>query len=487
MLTPMPFDSLGLHPVLERAVRGLGFAEPTAIQASLVPAALAGGDLFGLAPTGTGKTLAFLLPVAHRLLSEPPPMEEGPRKRLRSGKFRRAAARVDPRQRLRAIVLCPTRELAQQVAKDARELLKGTLLKVAAVWGKSALGPQREAIADGVDLLVGTPGRVRELIELDALSLAYLRHAVVDEADRMLDLGFLPQVETLLDRMPEKRQLVLLSATCPPAVGRLVEQFLKEPTRIEAGEHGRPARHVAQTLWRITEERKTPLLLHVLSDPGRTGVIVFTRTRRRAGWVAQALRNQKIATELFHGDRSQAQREKALASFAAGEVRVLVATDVAARGLHVPATRTVVNYDLPVLPEEFVHRVGRAGHGGGFAESFSFVSDEDAVSRGRIEKLLKEPLLTQPAPDVSKFERKREPKPAAAKPSRPPRPPHMDPQQAKLDELARLDREQARRAEGERRQRGAKKSPFRQKESRKPIARGQKPGRGVRSIGPKTG
>jgi ATP-dependent RNA helicase RhlE len=469
MLTPMSFASLGLHPTVDRAVRGLGFAEPTAIQASLVPAALAGGDIFGLAPTGTGKTLAFLLPVAHRLLSEPPPMEEG------------------PRQRLRAIVLCPTRELAQQVAKDARELLKGTLLKVAAVWGKSALGPQREAIADGVDLLVGTPGRVRELIELDALSLAYLRHAVVDEADRMLDLGFLPQVETLLDRMPEKRQLVLLSATCPPAVGRLVEQFLKEPTRIEAGEHGRPARHVAQTLWRITEERKTPLLLHVLSDPGRTGVIVFTRTRRRAGWVAQALRNQKIATELFHGDRSQAQREKALASFAAGEVRVLVATDVAARGLHVPATRTVVNYDLPVLPEEFVHRVGRAGHGGGFAESFSFVSDEDAVSRGRIEKLLKEPLLTQPAPDVSKFERKREPKPAAAKPSRPPRPPHMDPQQAKLDELARLDREQARRAEGERRQRGAKKSPFRQKESRKPIARGQKPGRGVRSIGPKTG
>lgn len=484
----MSFASLGLHPTVDRAVRGLGFAEPTAIQASLVPAALAGGDIFGLAPTGTGKTLAFLLPVAHRLLSEPPPMEEGPRKRLRSGKFRRAARRVDPRSRLRAIVLCPTRELAQQVAKDARELFKGTLLRVAAVWGKSALAPQREAIEEGVDLLVGTPGRVRELIELDALSLAYLRHAVVDEADRMLDLGFLPQVEALLDRMPENRQLILLSATCPPVIASLVERVLKQPTRIEAGEHGRPARHVEQTIWRITEERKTPLLLHVLADPTRTGVIVFTRTRRRAGWVAQALRNQKVATELFHGDRSQAQREKALATFAAGEARVLVATDVAARGLHVPATRTVVNYDLPVLPEEFVHRVGRAGHGGGFAESFSFVSDEDAVSRGRIEKLLKEPLRTQPAPDVSKFERKREPKPTRAGPgTKPPRVRRIDPQQARLDELARLDREQARRAEGERRRRGNKQSPFRQKESRKPIARGQKPGGGVRAIGPKAG
>ena len=484
----MSFASLGLHPTVDRAVRGLGFAEPTAIQASLVPAALGGGDIFGLAPTGTGKTLAFLLPVAHRLLSEPPPMEEGPRKRLRSGKFRRSSKRVDPRARLRAIVLCPTRELAQQVAKDAGELFKGTLLRVAAVWGKSALGPQREAIEDGVDLLVGTPGRVRELIDLDALSLAYIRQAVVDEADRMLDLGFLPQVEGLLDRMPERRQLILLSATCPPAIGSLVERVLREPTRVEAGEHGRPARHVEQTIWRITEERKVPLLLQVLADPARTGVIVFTRTRRRAGWVAQALRNQKIATELFHGDRSQAQREKALAAFAAGEARVLVATDVAARGLHVPATRTVINYDLPVLPEEFVHRVGRAGHGGGFAESFSFVSDDDAVSRGRIEKLLGEPLRTQPAPDVSKFERRREPKPAvAAATAKPARVRRVDPQQAKLDELARLDREQARRAEGERRRRGAKQSPFRQKEARKPIAKGQKPGRGVRPIGPKAG
>lgn len=377
----MSFDAMALHPVVRRGVDALGFREPTPIQRIVVPPALEGRDVIGLAPTGTGKTLAYLLPVAHRLLADPPPLE-----RLRKRSSRRSAARVDASTRLRAIVLCPTRELAQQVAKDARALLKGSLLKVAAVWGKSPLGPQRAAIEAGVDLLAGTPGRVRELLELDALSLVHIRHVVVDEVDRMLDLGFLPQVSMILERMPPERQMILTSATMPPVVTALAERFLRNPITVEAAGHTRPAEHVGQVLYEIDDLAKVALLLAVLQHGPRRGVVVFVRTRRRAGWVAAALRRKGIACGLLHGDRSQVQRDKALAEFAAGKSAVLVATDVAARGLHVPAVRTVVNYDLPLLPEEYVHRVGRAGHGGGFAESFTFL-EPTPEERARWERI----------------------------------------------------------------------------------------------------
>ncbi len=365
------FDSLGLHPLVQRGLDSLGFTHPTPIQATFVPPALAGSDVIGLAPTGTGKTLAYVMPVAHRLLSDPPTILKGPRKR--AGK---SSKRVDRRTRLRSIVLCPTRELAQQVAKDARALVKGSLLRVGAVWGKSPLGPQREMIEEGVDLLVGTPGRIRELLDLDALSLAYVRHVVIDEADRMLDLGFMPQVEGILERMPPERQILLLSATFPPMVNRLSAKFLREPQRVESGGHSTPAKHLVQQVFSVDDAFKTALTLALVDGGKRRGVIIFCRTRRRTGWVAGALVKRGIATGLVHGDRSQAQREHDLAEFAAGRLPVLVATDVASRGLHIPAIRTVINYDVPLMPEEYVHRVGRAGHGGGFGESFTFVAPE---------------------------------------------------------------------------------------------------------------
>lgn len=383
------FDGLGLHPVLRRAVAALGFERPTSIQASLVPAAITGRDVIGLAPTGTGKTLAFLMPVAHRLLSDPPPILKGPRKRG----TRQSGRRVDPRSRLRAIILCPTRELAQQVAKDAQALVRGSLLKVGAVWGKSAIAPQRDMIREGLDLLVGTPGRIRELLDEDALSLAYVRHVVVDEADRMLDLGFLPQVEGILERMPPERQILFLSATFPPMVHELGDRFLREPERVESGGHSRPARHLQQRLYEVEDAFKTSLVLAVVEGGlegdtagRRNGVIIFCRTRRRTGWVAGALKARGISVGVVHGDRSQAQREHDLAEFAAGRLRTLVATDVASRGLHIPAIRTVINYDVPLLPEEYVHRVGRAGHGGGSGESITFVSPEPEES-GRWRRL----------------------------------------------------------------------------------------------------
>ncbi|MFO0827543.1 MAG: DEAD/DEAH box helicase [Phycisphaerales bacterium] len=398
----MPFDALGLHPIVRRGIEMLGFAEPTPIQAALVPAVIDGKDAVGLAPTGTGKTLAYVLPIAHRLLADPPPLLRGPKKR--GGK---AAKRVDPRTRLRAIVLCPTRELAQQVAKDARALLRGSLLRTGAVWGKAPIGPQRELLETGIDFLAGTPGRVRELLEVEALSLAHVRHVVVDEADRMLDLGFAPQVEAILERAPPDRQTLFMSATFPPMLEELKSRFLRDPVRIESGEHSRPASHVAQTLYEVEDAYKTALVLALVTGEKRRGVLVFTRTRRRAGWVAQALRSHGVSTGLLHGDRSQPQREQALAEFAAGRTAALVATDIAARGLHIPAIRTVINYDVPLWPEEYVHRVGRAGHGGGFGESFTFVTSEaDEVSRWkRIAKIAHVDLAATSLPDVGEWMR----------------------------------------------------------------------------------
>lgn len=402
----MPFDALGLHPVVRRGLDALGFTEPTPIQAALVPSAIDGKDVIGLAPTGTGKTLAYVLPIAHRLLSDPPPILKGPRKRG-GGK---SAKRVDPRTRLRALVLCPTRELAQQVAKDANALTRGSLLRVGAVWGKSPLAPQREMIEGGIDFLAGTPGRVRELLDADALSLAQVRHVVVDESDRMLDLGFLPQVEGVLDRMPPDRQMLFLSATFPPIVEELMAKFSSSPVRIETGRHTRPAAHVGQTLYEVDDRFKTALTLSLIVGAKRRGVLVFVRTRRRAGWVAQALRNHGVTTGLLHGDRSQTQRELALSEFAAGRTAVLVATDIAARGLHIPAIKTVINYDVPLMPEEYVHRVGRAGHGGGFGESFSLVATE-AEERSRWQRIARIAdvlLVPVPVPDLRTWMRPEE-------------------------------------------------------------------------------
>jgi ATP-dependent RNA helicase RhlE len=484
-------ESLGLHPLVRRGVAALGFTHPTPIQAVFVPPATMGGDVIGLAPTGTGKTLAYLMPIAHRLLSDPPPLLRGPRKRGggKSGK------RVDPRTRLRAIILCPTRELAQQVAKDAQALVRGSLLKVAAVWGKSPLAPQREEIEGGLDLLVGTPGRVRELLDLDALSLAHVRHVIVDEADRMLDLGFLPQVEGILERMPPERQILLLSATFPPMVDRLIERFLREPAKIEAGGHSRPASHLEQHLHRVDDAFKTSLTLALVDGGKRKGVIIFCRTRRRTGWVAGALAKYKIPTGVVHGDRSQAQRENDLAEFAAGRLRVLVATDVAARGLHIPAVRTVINYDVPLLPEEYVHRVGRAGHGGGFGESFTLVArdpEEDARWK-RLCRLTGLELEPTPPPDMTPWMRPedrerydREVKRQARAAQR-----AMDDAHRAALETEASEAEEAQRLKGGKPQSpkvkkkstkraGKSKHQYRGGRAKQPIAKGERPGAGVR-------
>jgi superfamily II DNA/RNA helicase len=376
-----------LHRLVLRGITDLGFKAPTPIQEAFIPAAVAPAegddplhsrDLVGLAPTGTGKTLAYGIPLADLLLRHKP-VETGGR-------------RTDPRTRLRALVLVPTRELTQQVAEEIRSLIRGSLLRVTAVYGKVAIQPQADALRKGVDIVVATPGRARELIEADAMTLAHLRYIVCDEADRMLDMGFLPQVEWVLARAPEGRARWLLSATLPKQVEDLVHKRLAKPDKIMVGTRNAAAAHLAHQRMLVDEELKTPALLSLLArEELRRGIVVYCASRRRTGWVAGALRRNEISTAVVHGDRSQLQREKALESFAHGRCRVLVATDVAARGLHVPGIKLVVNYDVPVSPEEWIHRVGRAGHGGGEGSSITFVSPEERV---RWESVLQ---LAQPA------------------------------------------------------------------------------------------
>lgn len=485
------FEKLELNPIVLRGLVRLGYDRPTPIQEATIPAALKGRDVVGLAPTGTGKTLAYTIPLAHRLLGEPPPTRKG--------------RPVDPTKRLRTLVLCPVRELAQQVAEEARTLVKGSVLKTRAVYGKAALKPQRDAIAQGVDFLVGTPGRLRELIDCGALSLAHIRTVVVDEGDRMLDMGFLPQVRHLLARVPAERQMMFFSATMPDPIARLADDFLHLPFRAEIGANT-VVEHIGQFSMHVPDAVKVALLLALIKDADRRGVIIFVRTRRRAGWVATALRRNQLQIGIVHGNRSQAQRQRAIEQFSSGEIPVLVATDVAARGLHIPAIRTVINYDLPTTVEEYVHRVGRAGHGGGFGEAYTLVSPREEAQWPRFSSVAGTTVKKVKPPDFSEYmrtsdleriSRTRDGSKALA--------------QLKLKSASsssgtsrKSGRKQAGKkaggkgghasSAGSRKRRTEKKShetkpkfgargnAARRESKRRPIARGEKPGSGVRSV-----
>lgn len=374
----------------------LGFGTPTAVQAAVHAPFMERRDVLALAPTGSGKTLAFGVPLLAQLLLKPP-------ERHKAG---RGVHFVNPHERLRAIVLSPTRELAQQVAGDLTQAAKGSVLRIGAVFGKSALAPQREMVAGGLDILVGTPGRLLELLDLGALTLARVSCVVVDEADRMMDMGFMPQVERVMGWVPTDRQVVCLSATLPAATESRVLQLLRDPTRVDVGLRNAPA-HRRHVRCDVADHDKSALLVALIREHHMKGLVVYVRTRRRAGWVTQALRRHKISVDVLHGDRSQRARNEALAAFAAGTVDCLVATDVAARGLHVPRIKSVVNYDVPLMPEDFVHRVGRAGHGGGEAESFTFVDREEFSAWRAIEALSGVQTAAFTLPDFTPYQRER--------------------------------------------------------------------------------
>lgn len=359
----MSFTELKLHPSLLRAVEDLGFVKPTPIQSSAIPPALEGRDVLGCAETGNGKTAAFLLPILQRL----------------AGK---------PRGKTRALILAPTRELAAQIEEHLIELARHTPITSAAVFGGVGMGPQVDAFRRGVDILVATPGRLLDHFQHPYAKLDGLEVLVLDEADRMLDMGFLPDIRRVMRHLPAQRQTMLFSATMPAPIVELSRELMRDPARLNVERKAKAASGITHGAYTVPQTLKSPLLLHLLNNHDMESVVVFTRTKHRANRLADYLEKHGISAARIHGNRSQAQRTAALGGFKKGEFRVLVATDIAARGIDVEALSHVVNFDVPHVPEDYIHRSGRTARAEATGDAYTFVSPEEEGDFRQIEKAL---------------------------------------------------------------------------------------------------
>ena len=350
----MPFASLGLSPALLRAIAARSYHKPTAIQLAAIPAALQGKDVLGSARTGSGKTAAFALPLLQQLENTP---------------------RMSP-PRARALVLVPTRELSSQVGESIRSLAQFLphALKVTVVFGGVSINPQLMGLRGGTDIVVATPGRLLDLIDHNALSLDNVNTLVLDEADRLLDMGFSDELNRILSMLPKERQNLFFSATFPPAVQVLAQQLLRDPVRIDVLPEPQSASDIAQQAIAVDAARRTQLLRHLIGTRGWKRVLVFVATKHAAEMVADKLRKVRINAEPFHGELSQGKRTQVLADFKASRLKVVVATDVAARGLDIAMLPVVVNYDLPRSAVDYTHRIGRTGRAGEQGVAISFVS-----------------------------------------------------------------------------------------------------------------
>lgn len=353
------FKSLGLSEPLVRSIVKAGYTTPTPIQAAAVPPALLGQDLTGCAQTGTGKTAAFVLPMLDRLL---PASSSNNKKKWRP---------------VRALVVTPTRELALQVAESVRTYGQFTGLRGTAVFGGVGYGPQLSAFRNGVDIVIATPGRLLDHLDNGKLDLSNVEILVLDEADRMFDMGFEKDVRKIVATMPKRRQTLLFSATMPPAIQKLAASIQYEPQLIEIGERTNPAKTVTQRFYRVAPTKKNDLLLHILENEDVQSMLVFSRTRHRANRLSQRLKKKGIRTAPIHSDRTQGQRQRALADFKSGKVQVLVATDIAARGIDVDGISHVINFDTPNQAEDYIHRIGRTGRAENSGLALTFVSPDE--------------------------------------------------------------------------------------------------------------
>jgi ATP-dependent RNA helicase RhlE len=382
----MPFEEFHLDEPLLRAVRRLGFEAPTPIQQQAIPPALAGQDVMGLARTGTGKTAAFVLPSLQRL--------------------RQASGGKNPRM----VVLAPTRELAQQITEDARQLAQFTDVRLCAVYGGAPLRRQAEQLRRGVDIVVATPGRLLDHIHRRNVRFDDLQILVLDEADRMLDMGFLPDIESIVLRMPVERQTMLFSATMPAPIQSLTMRFMRRPLRVEI-DNARPPETLRQLLYPVPLHLKLPLLLTLLRGAAVESTLVFTRTRQDADIVTRKLAEAGFSVAAMHGDFQQKEREQALEAFRSGKVSILVATNIAARGLDIEGISHVVNFDVPDEAEDYVHRIGRTARVQAEGVAWTLATPEDEGDVAAIEYLLAEKIerarlpgfdYDVPAPDWAK-------------------------------------------------------------------------------------
>ncbi|HEX9219711.1 MAG TPA: DEAD/DEAH box helicase [Gemmatimonadaceae bacterium] len=366
-----PFTALGLAPELLHAVRDAGYTHPTPIQQQAIPLALEGRDLIGLAQTGTGKTAGFTLPIIHNLITAPVADENG-----------------KPVHRVRVLILTPTRELTAQVEASFRKYGKYTELRVVPIFGGVGIEPQSKALGRGVDVVVATPGRLLDHMERENVAFDDLEVLVLDEADRMLDMGFAPQLNRIVSEVPRFRQTLLFSATMPPEVEALARKYLRKPVVVQVGRRSEAASSVTHAVYPVPRDRKSTLLAELLRKSDMDSVLIFTRTKHGADRVVRHLEDEGIAATAMHADKSQGERTKALDDFKSGKVRVLVATDIAQRGLDVSGITHVINYDVPQQPEDYVHRIGRTGRAAATGDAYTFMAPDEISMVRTIERAI---------------------------------------------------------------------------------------------------
>jgi len=363
----LQFEQFNLDSRLSGGIRRAGYSTPTPIQEAAIPAALRGRDLIGTAQTGTGKTAAFVLPILNKLLDA-------------------------PRGTPRALIVTPTRELAEQIHDVVRGLATGTKIRSVTIYGGVGAAQQIKALREGAEIVIACPGRLLDLHSQRLLKLQNIEILVLDEADRMFDMGFLPDVRRIIQAVPAQRQTMLFSATFPPEVEQLAAHSLKQPQRIAVG-LSRPAHTVAHALYPVPAHLKTPLLLKLLRQTDTNGVLIFTRTKHRAQKLAQQLQRAEHKVTSLHGDRTQGQRQAALKGFRSGAHQIMVATDIAARGLDVESISHVINYDMPDTADAYIHRIGRTGRAERTGDAFTLVTPEDNDMIRTLERIMGQPLI----------------------------------------------------------------------------------------------
>ena len=393
----MNFSELGVDAALARAVADLGFTVPTPIQAQAIPVVLKGGDLLAAAQTGTGKTAAFMLPLMSRLMQ--------------------GTSRREPR----ALVLTPTRELASQIADDASAYGRHARLRNTLIFGGVSARPQEAALRRGVDIVIATPGRLLDHASTRTIDLSHVEILVLDEADRMLDMGFIRDIRRILALLPAKRQNLLFSATFSPEIRGLAGSLLHAPATVDVAPRNSTAERVEQRIYHCDKSRKQPLLSYLIGNGNWRQVLVFTRTKHGADRLAKQLERDGLTSAAIHGNKSQNARTRALADFKANRVRVLVATDIAARGIDIVELPHVVNYELPHVPEDYVHRIGRTGRNGCEGEAISLVSEDERGQLRDIERLLKRSL---PVTEQAGFTLSRPPSGEVRRPAKSPTKPN---------------------------------------------------------------
>jgi ATP-dependent RNA helicase RhlE len=373
----MSFQPLGLDPNILQAIQEAGYTEPTPIQAAAIPVVIAGGDVIGIAQTGTGKTAAFTLPILTRLTSHPIPQGQ--------------------RRRTRVLVLAPTRELVAQIEENVLAYARHLPLKIAKVYGGVGEKPQKDALRAGSDIVIACPGRLLDLMGQRCADFSQLEYLVLDEADRMLDMGFLPDIRRILNQLPKKRQTLMFSATLSKEIESLTHEFQHSPKIVQIGKRANPAETVTQLVYEVAKHLKMALLAHLLEDEKLQMVLVFSRTKHGADKIAKKLEQGGVTCATLHANRSQNQRLRALDDFKSGKVRVLVATDIAARGIDVDGISHVVNFDFPHIVEDYVHRIGRTGRAQAIGDAISFVSPDEIADVRKLERFINRGLVRKKA------------------------------------------------------------------------------------------